>query len=366
MLLVTSSLPPRPRVPLYVMTDAAITPVPTTSFSAESVRERADLQRLLRDHVGIVAPDTLVIAEEFSSWEGSSRRIDLLAVDKAAHLVVIELKRDETGAHMELQALRYAAMVARMTFDQAVEAYAAYLARGGSSADARGALLQFLEWGQPDEAAFAQDVRIVLVAAAFSRELTTSVMWLNERDLDITCVQVQPYRLAGQLLLHVDQVIPLPEAGDFQVEVRAKARLERAAVAGVRNNDWTRYDLRVGEATFAGLPKRRLVYHTVRYAIERLGATPDDIARLLRHSRLWLSADGTHGAEGFRAAFDGNSKVDLTGWLAREEELLHVGGRTYAFTKAWGGPTALPAMEALRAAYPAGSITYQPVAGTEV
>ena len=40
----------------------------------------------------------LVIADEFSDWEDSRRRIDLLAIDRNANLVVIELKRDEVGA----------------------------------------------------------------------------------------------------------------------------------------------------------------------------------------------------------------------------------------------------------------------------
>ncbi|VEB50939.1 membrane protein [Salmonella enterica subsp. enterica] len=73
-------------------------------------------RRLSRRIIDIVAPGCLVISEEFSDWEDSRRRIDLLAIDKQANLVVIELKRDEIGAHMELQALRYAAMISTMSF----------------------------------------------------------------------------------------------------------------------------------------------------------------------------------------------------------------------------------------------------------
>ena len=61
-------------MPLYTMSDAAITAVPTTSFGAASIRERADLQRLLREHIEIVSPDTLIIAEEFGSWDAGYRR----------------------------------------------------------------------------------------------------------------------------------------------------------------------------------------------------------------------------------------------------------------------------------------------------
>lgn len=343
------------------MTNDAITPVAETSFGAAGVRERADLQRLLKEHVGIVSPDTLVIAEEFGSWDASYRRIDLLGVDRDANLVVIELKRDDTGVHMELQALRYAAMVARMTFDQAVSTYQAYLAREGGPEEARAALLRFLEWEEPEEASFAQDVRIVLVAADFSRELTTSVMWLNERDLDIRCVQVKPYQLGEQLLLQVEQVIPLREASEYQVQVREKARRERAATGSTA--DWTRYDLTIGGQTLPRLFKRRLMHQAVRHVIEKLNKTPEDVAKVVRHGRLWAWLDGDHNEESFRAglealAANGGPRLDPRRFLTDDSELLHVNGRTYAFTNQWGTNT-LPAIEALRAAFPEAQISYR-------
>ncbi len=86
------------------------------AFADLGLYERSDLQRLLRDAISALGEDLLVVAEEFGYWEDARRRIDLLALDRAGHLVVIELKRDETGGHMELQAIRYAAMVSSMGF----------------------------------------------------------------------------------------------------------------------------------------------------------------------------------------------------------------------------------------------------------
>jgi hypothetical protein len=60
-----------------------------------------------------------------------------LGLDKDANLVVIELKRTDDGGHMELQSIRYAAMVSQMTFDQAVEAYTTYLQGQRREEDAR-------------------------------------------------------------------------------------------------------------------------------------------------------------------------------------------------------------------------------------
>jgi RecB family endonuclease NucS len=107
-------------MPIYEMTDKEILPVKETTFNFAGLQERRDMQRLLRDHIEVIAPDTLLISEEFGEWDDSKRRIDLLALDKEANLVAIELKRTEDGGYMELQCLRYASMVSTMTFDQAM------------------------------------------------------------------------------------------------------------------------------------------------------------------------------------------------------------------------------------------------------
>ena len=70
-----------------------------------------------------------------------------------------------------------------------------YLEKNEIQKDAKTNLLKFLEWDEPDEERFAQEaVKIVLVSAEFSRELTTTVMWLNhEFGLDIRCVRICRY-----------------------------------------------------------------------------------------------------------------------------------------------------------------------------
>src|SRR2546421_5066507 len=185
-------------MPIFEITQDRLVLLQPTGFSTQGLRERGDLQRLLRGQVDVIAPDVLVISEEFGGWEDSRRRIDLLGIDRDAKLVVIELKRTEDGGHMELQAIRYAAMVSKMTFEKAVDIYGSYLSKNGSDTDARAAILEFLELEEPKEDSFAQDVRIVLVSANFSKEVTTAVLWLNEHDLDIRCIRLTPYNDNGR------------------------------------------------------------------------------------------------------------------------------------------------------------------------
>ncbi len=183
---------------------------------------------MLQAHLSELLPDILIIAEEFGDWDDSRRRIDLLALDREANIVVIELKRGDTGIHMELQAVRYAAMVSKITFDQAVETYARYKGTDIDDGDARAQILEFLDWADPSEEDFGRDVKIVLFSEDYSRELTSSILWLNEKGVEITCFRMSAYKLAERLLLDFQQIIPLKEAEEYQIKVRHKQQVEQS------------------------------------------------------------------------------------------------------------------------------------------
>lgn len=214
---------------VYRLTKESIVQLPETSFAAKGIKQRTDLQRLLKPNIAVVAPDVLIICDEFEEWEDSKRRIDLLGIDRTGALVVIELKRDDDGGHMELQAIRYAAMVSRMTFQRAVKTYQAYLNKSGGGTDARSAILKFMRVSEPPRDDAVLDVRIVLVSADFAKELTTAVLWLREWELDIRCVKVKPYADGDGTILEVQQVVPLPEAAEYQVTIREEAISRREA-----------------------------------------------------------------------------------------------------------------------------------------
>src|SRR6056297_3793167 len=330
-------------MPIYEFASEEIRPLSKTTFGLMQLQERRDLQRLLRAKIAVVAPETLVIAEEFGDWDESRRRIDLLGIDRDANLVVIELKRTEDGGHMELQAIRYASMVSTMTFDQAADVFARYLTQiGKADTDARAELLDFLGWDEPDEDAFAQDVRVVLASAEFSRELTTSVLWLIERGIDIRCVRLQPYGLDGRVLVDVQQIIPLPEVAEYQVRVTEKKRKEREARTDTR--DWTSYDVTLGGNQLKGLRKRHAIYQVFRYLVEK-GIPPEVVAEHCgsRTKRSVRSVDGKVNHDDFvrlrTEALAGQGKrFDPRRWFCRDDELLHFKGRTYAFSSQWGGP----------------------------
>lgn len=346
---------------LYELSDNRLAEIAQASFTQLGVRERENIQRALRLRIEAITPGvrTMVLAEEFSDWVDANRRIDLLCLDDQARLVVVELKRD-ASVHMELQAIRYAAMVSAMRFEQAVEAHRKYLRANGSTDDPETQIRLFLE--QPDGAvALSNEVRIVLAAADFTAEVTTTVLWLNKQGLDIRCIQMRPYGVEDRVFLDIQQIIPLPAAEQYQVALREKTQEQVAADRQTR--DTTRYDLSIGDVIYPNLPKRRLVFMIVREALKR-GISPPDVARAVpwREEALFASAAGELEAEQLEQA-SGKSRER---YFMGEGELFLSDGKTYAVSNQWGHRTH-DALDAIVALLPPGEdVSYEPVVGAEV
>ena len=327
-------------MPIYRIKDNNILPLEKTDFARQGITEREDLQKMLKNQIDIVSPDTLIVAEEFSYWENSRRRIDLLGIDKNANLVVIELKRSEDGGHMELQALRYASMVSTLTFDKLATIYEDYLTKNDISRDAVEGLLEFLGWEEPEDDQFAQEVRIVLVSAEFSKELTTSVIWLNDLGLDIRCVRIRPYRNSNETLLDVHTLIPIPEAADYQVQIREKRQKERAARTGAK--DFTKFDVFVnGQKIHQAQNKRWMMFNVISYILQH-GGKPGKVAEAVpwKGKTLFRVFEGKLNTEQVRKAImknDPGGKIPRTErYFIDKDELFYFDDKTYALTNQWG------------------------------
>ncbi|WP_433332073.1 hypothetical protein [Spirillospora sp. CA-294931] len=348
-------------MPLFEMTPESLVPVPSSTFTAEQVLERADLQRLLRARISAIADGVLIISEEFGAFADARRRIDLLGIDREGHLVVFELKRTEDGGHLELQALRYAAMVSAMTFEDLVEHYERYLARVEPSAteEARARLVDWLEEADAENTVLSREVRIVLVSGGFDREITTTVLWLTEvYGLDIRCVRLTPYKVGDRLLLDVQQVIPLPEASELTIQLRRRETQARAARTG-DGPDWTPYVITTPDGHTEPLRKRRAVLAMV-VALQSAGVTAEQLAEALPNAKF-ISVEGIlteeNLAEALVAAYPNFSKR-LQRWFL--ETPIHDAGRTWVLSKMWGANTER-ILERLTALAPPGSrFGYEP------
>jgi hypothetical protein len=337
---------------LYELTpERVLSRIPQTSFAVERVLERSDLQAALRDNIGVLGDDLLVVAEEFGEFQAVNRRIDLLCVDRAGQLVVVELKRTEDGGHMELQAIRYAAMVSTMTFDQLADTYEAHLrrVRPTEASASRTLLADFLEEVGGADAVLDRRVRIILVSAGFDPQITTTVLWLNELyQLDITCIRLTPYRVETRLLLDVQQVIPLPEAEEFMVRLRQRETAAREASVRSEGADWTPYVISTPSGETAPLRKRRAVLALVT-SLAASGVVASAIEAAVPGPRFLRVAGRLEGdalIEAFVTTYP-NALGNERRWFM--EAPIHDDDSTWVLSKMWGTntETALDALCAL-------------------
>ena len=355
---------------IYEISDNTLNALEKTTFAESGIRE-GRLQQLLKEQVEIISPKTLVISEEFSSWD-SKKRIDLLGIDRNANLVVIELKRTEDGGHMELQALRYAAMVSTFTFEQAVNTYEDFLTKEDKDADtARQKLLDFLGWESEEENEFAQDIRIVLASADFDKEIMSTVLWLNDNGLNIRCMRLKPFIDGNRTLIDIQQAIPLPEAEEYQIEVGKKIRVEKNARQGSRNS--SKLTVTIGNQVYRTLHTRWAIYCVVKALFDK-GVSPEDISETIPvKNRIFRTFDGDL-SEGelkdkiYEQQEQDGIKPNPALWFYRDNsknqpsrgaQPFKRDGKTYVLTNQWTIELVSKAIDALIKKFPDHNISYE-------
>ena len=323
-------------MPIYKIDGTKMIKLQHTTFSTEGIDEARQLQKIIINSIETVEKGLFVISSEFGDWEDSKRRIDILCLDKDANLVVVELKRTEDGGHMELQAIRYAAMVANMTFEKAVKAFQNHIEKSHLQVDdPQEAILSFLEWDEVNEEEFANDVRIILVSADFSKEITTSVLWLIERDIDIKCIRIRPQKDGSNLYFDIQQLIPLPEATDYQVKLREKVTEQRQSRRD-GSRDLSKFDVTINGRTEFSLNKRQTMYFVISECVKS-GIDPKDLMKVTGE-RKWIWVDKIcYTKQEFESEITKSAKkYDPIRWFNQDGELLVFDGKTYAFSNQQG------------------------------
>ena len=252
-------------------------------FSRLGLKEVKDIQEWVAANPSILGEDLLIIGKEFRGFDLTNERLDLLAVDSDGRLVIIELKRDDTGANVHWQAIKYASYLRRATAEQIVGVLAEY--KNVSPEDAWEELAQHLD--ADDLNALNNDQRIILASHRFAPEVTSAALWLNDKahgeDL-ITCVTLTPYQDAdtGSLYIQAATIIPVPGEEDYVIGIGSNAANRQRASARNRNDEVTAFARRVGRLALQGLPEEIRPDMRSRWA----EGSPD-----VRHYRLWYSRE---------------------------------------------------------------------------
>ena len=206
-------------------TTNSITALSAKGFGVLGFNERAHLQEWIAKCPECLGEELLILAKEFDGFDETKERLDLLALDKQGGLVVIENKLDDSGRDVVWQALKYASYCSSLSKSQIVAIHQSYLAKNGGG-DAREKIEEFLEHEDFENVILnsGTDQRIILVAANFRKEVTSTVLWLLQHRVRLQCIRVTAFDNGSQLFLNMEKIIPTPEAEDFMIGVAEKEK----------------------------------------------------------------------------------------------------------------------------------------------
>jgi hypothetical protein len=212
------------------------------TFSELKFKERDHLQEWIADNPGSLGEELLIIQKEFSGFNDTNERLDLLALDKYGNLVIIENKLDDSGKDVTWQTIKYASYCSSLTKLEIIKIYQEYL---GSSGNAEERISEFFEGKEIEEIFLNQGLnsqRLIMIASNFRKEVTSSVLWLMNFKMRIQCFQVTPFALDDQLFLNVEQILPTKSTEDFAIGIATKAQQEVEVQETLKNRHHIRFE----------------------------------------------------------------------------------------------------------------------------
>lgn len=201
-----------------------IVPCEETDFKSNKILERQHIEKWVANYPDILGEELLVVTTEYDKFDKTSERLDILALDHDGNLVIIELKRDDSGKHVDLQAIKYAAYCSALQLDEVCSLFQTYSNKHGknlSDEQAKKDVLDFIENEEFEE--INERPRVILVARHFRPEVTAPVIWLRKFGVDISCVRLSPYDMGdGNIAFESNVIIPVPDAQEFIVAAERK------------------------------------------------------------------------------------------------------------------------------------------------
>ncbi len=196
------------------------------TFHGLKFKEREHLQEWIANNPSSLGEELLIIQKEFNGFGETNERLDLLALDKLGNLVIIENKLDDSGRDVTWQTIKYASYCSSLTKQEIIEIYQEYL---GSKANAKEKISEFYDDKDIEEIILNQGLnsqRLIMIAANFRKEVTSSVLWLMNFKMRIQCFKVTLFALNEQLFLNVEQILPTKDTEDFAISIASKAQEE--------------------------------------------------------------------------------------------------------------------------------------------
>jgi len=214
------------------------------TFAALGFKEREHLQEWLVGDPNALGEPLLFIQKEFDGFQDTNERLDLLAIDKQGNLVIIENKLDDSGKDVTWQVLKYASYCSTLSKDEIRQIFQSYLSKKSHSETAEERLSDFFDGKDYEEIILNQGAsqRIMMVAGKFRKEVTSTVLWLMNFNIRMQCFKVTPFVFGDQLLLNIEQILPIKDTEDFTISMATKVQDEIATQESLKTRHLIRLD----------------------------------------------------------------------------------------------------------------------------
>ena len=213
------------------------------TFAELGFKEREHLQEWLADNPGALGEELLIIQKEFAGFQDTKERLDLLALDKLGNLVIIENKLDDSGKDVTWQVLKYASYCSSLTKEEIRNIFQTYLKGINDELSAEERISEFFGGHEFEEISLnkGSSQRIMMVAGSFRKEVTSTVLWLMNYNIRIQCFKVTPFVFGQELLLNVEQLLPIKDTEDYAISMASKMQDEIATQESAKSRHNIRF-----------------------------------------------------------------------------------------------------------------------------
>jgi hypothetical protein len=200
-------------------TTKEITVFEETTFGMQGILERQDIEEWIENNPEILGEDLLVITTEYDKFDKTDERLDILALDTNGVLVIVELKKDDSGKNVDVQAIKYASYCSSLTLNDVINIHQQYLQRKGKPENKDNIKKKITDFTEDENLEIAGPPRVILVSKNFRQEVTSFVLFLLKNSkLDIKCIKLTPYEASGDSIeFEVSTLIPLPQDSEFMI-----------------------------------------------------------------------------------------------------------------------------------------------------
>lgn len=187
----------------------------TTSLSRADIPESRLHRWFYDDPSAFLDEELLVIGHEVPIETGD--RIDVLAIDRAANLVVVEIKRGKMRKGIHAQGLNYVSHVAEWSYEDVERCFDGWVTEG-SLDDRLDAFCDEQEW------TLNEGQRLVLLGDEVHSRTAKMATWLHREGIDLLVVTFDVFEDDDRLYLEPTQLVP--ERSPLEVERGAAADAE--------------------------------------------------------------------------------------------------------------------------------------------